>query len=78
MRGGRGTSWGWITITAPPRRLIGHAMSAADAAELSQLLGLDHAHDQGVTVPASSQYRQEYVARAEGRKPDVLGRPYWD
>lgn len=25
VTGGRGTAWGWITITAPPKRCTGHA-----------------------------------------------------
>ncbi len=80
VRGGRGTSWGWITIIAPPaRRGECDGMTDEDCNELGALFGLDHpAHFQGLTVPASSAYRQEYVARAEGRQPDVIGTPYWD
>ena len=29
-------------------------------------------------IPASSDYRQEYIDRAEGRTPSVIGSPYWD
>ena len=32
----------------------------------------------GVTVGASSAYRREYIARAEDRTPEVVGKPYWD
>lgn len=83
VRGGRGTSWGWITIIAPPKRCDEYgSMSESDRAELADLLGLDAAsaaaHHQGVQIPASTQYRREYIARAEGRKPDVIGTPYWD
>ncbi|MGV9797328.1 hypothetical protein ACWDTP_04615 [Mycobacterium sp. NPDC003449] len=80
VRGGRGTSWGWITIIAPPaRRGECGEMTNEDCKELGELFGLDHpAHFQGITVPAGSDYRQEYVARAEGRKPETLGKPYWD
>lgn len=80
VRGGRGTSWGWITIIAPPARRGEHdEMTDEDCKELGELFGLDQAaHFQGVTVPAGSDYRQEYVARAEGCKPEILGKPYWD
>lgn len=80
VRGGRGTTWGWITIIAPPARRGEHdEMTDEDCTELGELFGLDRpAHFQGIDVPASSAYRQEYVARAEGRQPDVIGTPYWD
>lgn len=80
VRGGRGTSWGWITVIAPKARLgESGVMTDEDCNELGELFGLDRpAHFQGVVIPASSLYRLEFVARAEGRQPDVLGRPYWD
>ncbi|UHJ58813.1 hypothetical protein LT337_32430 (plasmid) [Mycolicibacterium fortuitum] len=80
VRGGRGTTWGWIKIVAPPaRRGEYDEMSDEDCAELGELFGLDRpAHFQGLDIPASSLYRREYVARAQGRRPDVLGTPYWD
>lgn len=80
VTGGRGTSWGWITITSPPARSTGYgSMTDADAQELGDLLGLGRpAHHQGVSVAASGAYRQEYVDRAEGRTPTVTGSPYWD
>lgn len=80
VRGGRGTSWGWIEISAPPKRQneFGY-MTPEDQAELGRLLGLDRpAHMQGVNVPASGKHRQEYVDRAEGREPSVIGEVYWD
>lgn len=80
VRGGRGTSWGWIKVIAPPaRRGEYDEMSDEDCAELGELFGLDRpAHFQGIDIAASTRYRHEYVARAEGRRPDVLGTPYWD
>ena len=79
VTGGRGTAWGWIAITVPPRRRTEFGgMTDSDRAELAQLLGLDSAHFQGVNIPASSDYRREYIDRAEGRTPSVVGRPYWD
>ena len=69
VRGGTGTAWGWIRISAAPKRTDAYGrMTVEDAAELGALLGLDgSAHCQGVSVPASSDYRREYVARAQGR-----------
>lgn len=119
VKGGRGTAYGWITISAPPKRLgcarfcrlvdgascadcgrhhtepnarpdgvcAKHQCSAdcwtayivpEDRRELAALLGLARVHAQGESVPASSDYRAEYVARAEGRAPTVIGEQYWD
>lgn len=104
VTGGRGTSWGWIRIDAPPARCTwrtrlkadattngpqdyeeydsgepGGYISPAERAELGLLLGFDKpAHCQGVSIAASYDYRTEYVDRAEGRIPAVIGQPYWD
>jgi len=80
VTGGRGTAWGWLTISSPPaKRIRGDYMPWEDRVELSVLLGLDRpVHQQGETIPASSDYWQEYIDRAEGRSPSVLGVPYWD
>lgn len=75
---GRGTSSQWITISAPPRRLIDGVLSEADRDQLRQLLNLERVHGQGVQIPASLAYRTEYVDRAEGRTPRRIGEPYWD
>lgn len=78
VTGGKGTAWGWITITAPPARRgdFGY-MSDADRTELAELLGTD-VHCQGVLVPASNDYRREFIDRAAGREPAVIAAPYWD
>lgn len=55
----------------------GHT-SPAERAELAALLGLERVHHQGVSIAASSDYRIEYVDRAEGRAPSKTGTPYWD
>lgn len=80
VKGGRGTAWGWITITALPARLgDGGSMSDEDRVELGKLLGLEGpAEMYGESVAAGSDYRAEYVDRAEGRAPEVIGQPYWD
>lgn len=55
-------------------------LSEADSKELAELLGKPRGwvHCQGETIPASSAYRLEYVARAMGLDPIVGGTPYWD
>ena len=56
----------------------GH-MSPADRQELGELLGLgEPSHSQGENIPASTDYRVEYVDRAEGRTPTRIGTQYWD
>jgi hypothetical protein len=67
---GRGSDYGWITITAAPKRLVNGSLTAEDRMVLSGLLG-ESVHHQGAMVAASSDYRQEYIDRANGRKPSV-------
>jgi hypothetical protein len=55
----------------------GH-MTLADRAELARLLGKESIHFQSESIPASSDYRREYLDRAEGRTPAKLADPYWD
>jgi len=92
VKGGKkGTAWGWIRITSPPKRRIfnweglelagpgDHYPSLAERQELTDLLDLSQlVHPQGESVPSGSSYWEEYVARAEGRTPDKYGTPYWD
>lgn len=80
VTGGRGTAWGWITIHVPPQRRTEYGgMSDDDRAHLALLLDLDEpVHHQGVSIPAGSDYRREYVARATGQAPTVKGVQYWD
>jgi len=67
----------WIP-RPPDSTQSGHG-SPAEYAELARLLGKEkQIHFQGENVPASSDYYQEYVDRAEGREPSVIGEPYWD
>lgn len=78
VTGGRGTAWGWITIQSPPaRRDEFGCMTDADREELGALLGV-HVHSQGESIPAGTHYYREYIARAAGLTPTVLGTPYWD
>lgn len=78
VRGGSGTAWGWIKISAMPKNLDEFGrMRDEDRAELAKLLGKEHVHQQGESIPADGAYYQE-SDRAEGREPTVYGRPYWD
>jgi hypothetical protein len=56
----------------------GGEMTPEDRAELQALLGLDDVHQQGVSIMASHDAYAEYVDRAEGREPRVIGLAYWD
>ena len=80
VTGGQGTAYGWLTIDAPTKRKTGPYghMTDLDREELSNLLALDRVHIQGVSIPASNQHWQEYMDRANGIKPTVLGTQYWD
>lgn len=90
VTGGRGTGYGWITIDAPPARRTANFdggprtsdfhgyMTLEDRAELARLLSVENVYAQGINIPASHDYRREYVDRAEGRTPSVIGEPYWD
>jgi len=79
VTGGRGTAWGWIKITAPPKRRTGGGLTPTEQKELAALLGFDKpVHFQGVHIPASHNHWQEYIDRAEGRTPSVVGQRYWD
>lgn len=53
--------------------------SPEDRQQLADLLGLAlPVHHQGLSIPAGQDYYIEYVDRAEGRTPSVIGTPYWD
>lgn len=78
VTGGRGTAWGWITITSPPSRQDRGILTDADRTELAELLGLDSVHHQGVSIASSSAHYAEYVARAKGETPERIAQPYWD
>ena len=63
-----------------PAYEFGHT-SPANRLELAKLLGFGdhrHVHPQGVSIPAGGDYREEYLARAEGRPVTVHGEQYWD
>lgn len=92
VTGGRGTSWGWITITAPPARRTNDVnsdvpsadpsrrfyMTVSDRALLARVMGLKHIDPSGLSVPASSDYRAEAIERAETGMTKFHPEPYWD
>lgn len=75
VRGGRGSVWAWIYVSAPPSRCDADgSMSAEDAAELGRLFDLDRpVHDQGLMIQGQHDFRVEYVDRAEGNPPRRIG-----
>lgn len=77
---GRGTDYGWITILSKPsRRVECNHLSVFDRFELSQLLGFDQTVSrQGVFIPASDDYYNEYISRAKGMYLVKRAEPYWD
>lgn len=83
VKRGTGTSSGWVSISVPPRQLVDGRMTQEDAIELNRLLGRDYNPNPGVSitsiqVPASVDYRTEFIDRAHGREPRVIAKPYWD
>ncbi len=78
VRGGRGTSWGWILVTAPPSRLNEYgSMTKADQDELTRIFG-EPVHHQGVSIPASNAYREAYLERVLRGSTTRNPQPYWD
>lgn len=79
VTGGRGTAWGWITVTAPPARRAEYGyMTDDDCRVLADALRLEAVHCQGVSIPSQTDFRQEYLDRAEGRAITTRGVPQWD
>lgn len=78
VTGARGSAYGWLKITSPPKRQERGYLTDADRAELADLLGLDRVSWQGVSIPASNAHYTEYVDRARGLTPTKIAQPYWD
>lgn len=68
VTGGRGTVWGWITITAPRSRQLHGTLSMTedDRAELSRLLGKP-VHEQGESFP-----RRDWAQMTDRANADLL------
>jgi len=62
---GTGSVYGWIYIRSPRGD-----MTLDEQRFLAKLLGLETVHHQGVMIPSGSRERAEYVARAEGKRPN--------
>ena len=77
VTGGTGTAYGWLEISAPPRRRLEHGqLTPEDAKELKELL--NETAMPPYSVPASHDHYREYIDRAWGRTPRVHGKQYWD
>lgn len=93
VTGGRGSAWGWITITAPPARRVDNELTPEDARELGDLLGLPEktvyrdlmpagtsnaAHSQGVDIADDREWYLHYIDASAGVE-SAHGTPrYWD
>lgn len=55
----------------------GH-MGPADREALADLLGLESVHQQGESIPASSDHYSEYTQRAQTGKCEKVALAYWD
>lgn len=80
VRNGRGTGWGWLRVSSPPKRCdeLGR-MPETEVAELAEALGIaPHLARNGVQVINTPDAYTEFVDRAWGREPSAIGRPYWD
>ena len=66
-KGGRGTGWGWLTISAPPARQSEYGtMSAEDQRELSDLLGTSSlVANQGESVRSGDWWHYLKAARGD-------------
>lgn len=85
VTGGRGTAWGWIHIDLMPAEFKApfspehSAAINAKRAVMYRAFGLNPGMESGsISVAASRDYYQEYIDRANGRAPSVIGQPYWD
>ena len=77
VTGGKGTAWGWITVTSvPARRTEFGSMTDADREELSTVIG-DAVHHQGWMIPASSDHRAQALEMAHGLAARSVS-AYWD
>lgn len=78
VKGGRGSSWGWIEVSAPPARLDRFdMMSAEDQAALAGLMGREVGR-QFLMVPAGTDFRHAALERAWGLPVTVTPVAYWD
>lgn len=79
VTGGRGTAWGWITVSLLPSAYKSLTIAERDTAlrELNQAFALPRGASE-VSIPASTAHYREYLERAEGRQPAKIAEAYWD
>lgn len=57
----------------------GHGMSPSDQKELAKLMGLERVHQQGHSIPASSDYYRVALCQAiHGHAGPFTAEQYWD
>ena len=81
VTGGRGTAWGWITVTAPKSTLGEYGeMNEKQRDALGALMNRngERAGRDGISIPASSEFYAYYANAAEGYFPHEMPKPYWD
>jgi hypothetical protein len=78
VTGGRGTAWGWIRVSAPPKRMEGYLMSQEDQEILSGAMDLGtYSLRQGYSIADQSDARLDVLQRANGLAPSGWTRG-WD
>lgn len=76
VKGQRGTAWGWIDITTPPRRRVDGRPPAADVEILVEIFG--HMASSGtLSIAASRDHYREALQNAHNLSPEEA-QPYWD
>lgn len=78
VTGGRGTAYGWITVDLLPAwfKNLSEEKIAEEYRRLNEKFGLSSSSS--ISIPSGNDYYREYMDRAAGRIPSVLGKPYWD
>ncbi len=76
VTGGRGSSWGWISVSAPPKRREKFQLTEDDYATLRDIFGR-MVGTTGYNVPDSSDHRAEALRLAAGLEAHHA-EPYWD
>ena len=79
IKGGRGTSWGWIRVDILPAvyKTLDETGRKAAYRALADAFGESHAHG-AISIPSSSAHYREYIERARGLQPTKIAQAYWD
>ena len=78
VTGGRGSSWGWITVNSPPARRDGYSITDEDGTLLMAAFGMEHHRPGTLTIPAGTAHRRVYLQRAHGVPRTFTAEQYWD